>query len=306
MVEHLMNELEVAAEEDAELNRQSKPAVNKLKKLPLLNEVLTKPVICIKWREDDLDLAEFSRYDAIGKKSIQPSSRQHVYRPEASTMDYVIRPHSKIDLDEVRARAKLAVCSQQPVEDKEEVAAVESSHEEKASSKKDQRGGTGNVVRREEFERNGREGFLEGIQGFCLSKPWKKPPWTGLAHLEDWFKDSPIPSKFIEYAFTACMGRGISLQMIGADRAILYCVDQKEKARFSNKGNSSYKIESWKLSHHLDNMKFTCGREWLRIDGLRINMWNSSSHHLIGSVTGPLTEGFPLRKLFSLNSIYGA
>ncbi|PIA30793.1 hypothetical protein AQUCO_05400119v1 [Aquilegia coerulea] len=34
--------LEAAAEEDAELNRQSKPAINKLKKLPLLTEVLLK------------------------------------------------------------------------------------------------------------------------------------------------------------------------------------------------------------------------------------------------------------------------
>ncbi|KAK9147128.1 hypothetical protein Sjap_007031 [Stephania japonica] len=36
-----MAELEVTAEEDAELNRQSKPVVNKLKKLPLLTEVLS-------------------------------------------------------------------------------------------------------------------------------------------------------------------------------------------------------------------------------------------------------------------------
>nr|DAD26445.1 TPA_asm: hypothetical protein HUJ06_027913 [Nelumbo nucifera] len=42
LVEHLMAELEVTAEEDAELNRQSKPAINKLKKLPLLTEVLSK------------------------------------------------------------------------------------------------------------------------------------------------------------------------------------------------------------------------------------------------------------------------
>ncbi|KAJ6826752.1 protein IWS1-like protein 1-like [Iris pallida] len=42
IVEHLMAELEVTAEEDAELNRQSKPAINKLKKLPLLTEVLAK------------------------------------------------------------------------------------------------------------------------------------------------------------------------------------------------------------------------------------------------------------------------
>ncbi|KAK9085647.1 hypothetical protein Sjap_026058 [Stephania japonica] len=37
-VENRMAELEVTAEEDAELNTQSKPAVNKLKKLPLLTE----------------------------------------------------------------------------------------------------------------------------------------------------------------------------------------------------------------------------------------------------------------------------
>ncbi|KAK9152930.1 hypothetical protein Sjap_000410 [Stephania japonica] len=201
-VEHLLVELQVTAEEDAELNRQSMPAVNKLKKLPLLTELLSKrqlqqvfldhgalsllknwleplpdgslpnsnvraailnilngvyeetatnrklakdlvdkwsrpifskstrfedlryideerapyqrpaakkPVICIKWREDDIDLAELSRR---GKKSVQPSSSEHVYRPEASTMDYVIRPHSKIDSNEVRERAKLAVQSQ--------------------------------------------------------------------------------------------------------------------------------------------------------------------------------------------------
>ncbi|XP_058099286.1 protein IWS1 homolog 1 [Magnolia sinica] len=42
LVEHLMAELEVTAEEDADLNRQSKPAINKLKKLPLLTEVLSK------------------------------------------------------------------------------------------------------------------------------------------------------------------------------------------------------------------------------------------------------------------------
>ncbi|XVF13694.1 hypothetical protein REPUB_Repub08aG0229900 [Reevesia pubescens] len=42
LVESVMAELEVTAEEDAELNRQGKPAVNKLKKLPLLTEVLSK------------------------------------------------------------------------------------------------------------------------------------------------------------------------------------------------------------------------------------------------------------------------
>ncbi|KAK9127085.1 hypothetical protein Syun_015882 [Stephania yunnanensis] len=233
LVEHLMADLEVTAEEDAELNRQSKPAVNKLKKLPLLTEVLSKrqlqqefldhgvltllknwleplpdgslpntnirtailkilttyfPIdldqfdrreqlkksglgkvimflsrsdeettanrrlakdLVDKWsrpifnkstrfedmrnideervpyrrpaakkpankaaglesREDDLDLAEFSR----GPKSVQPSVRQHASRPEASPMDYVVRPQSKIDPDEVRARAKQVVQDQ--------------------------------------------------------------------------------------------------------------------------------------------------------------------------------------------------
>ncbi|KAJ8484790.1 hypothetical protein OPV22_017275 [Ensete ventricosum] len=42
LVEHIMAELEVVTEEDAELNRQNKPAINKLMKLPLLVEALSK------------------------------------------------------------------------------------------------------------------------------------------------------------------------------------------------------------------------------------------------------------------------
>ncbi|XP_073133228.1 protein IWS1 homolog 1-like [Henckelia pumila] len=231
LVEKIMAELEVVAEEDADLNRQSKPAVNKLKKLPLLMDVLAKkqlqqefldhgvlnllknwleplpdgslPNINIraavlkilhdlpidleqldrreqlkksglgkvimffsksdeettanrklakelvdKWsrpifnkstrfedmknfeqervfrsppskiwlnkagamasRDDDLDLAEFSQ----GAKSGSSSSRQHASRPEAMSMDFLVRPQSKVDPDEVRARAKLVVQDQ--------------------------------------------------------------------------------------------------------------------------------------------------------------------------------------------------
>ncbi|GFP79316.1 protein iws1 homolog [Phtheirospermum japonicum] len=42
LVEEVMAELEVAAEEDHVLNTQKKPAINKLKKLPLLTDVLGK------------------------------------------------------------------------------------------------------------------------------------------------------------------------------------------------------------------------------------------------------------------------
>ncbi|KAK9154314.1 hypothetical protein Sjap_001794 [Stephania japonica] len=288
LVEHLMADLEVTAEEDAELNRQSKPAVNKLKKLPLLTELLIcfyhrrqlqqefldhgvltllknwleplpdgslpntnirteilkiltdfpidldqfdrreqlkksglgKVIMFLsrsdeettanrklakdlvdKWsrpifnkstrfedmrsideervpyrrpaakkpvnkaaglesREDDLDLAEFSR----GPKSVQPSVRQHASRPEASPMDYVVRPQSKIDPDEVRARAKQVVQDQRRLKnkvifknnlqaaktklkcfaaDEQEATAVEGSKEENASSNKAQCGGAG-------------------------------------------------------------------------------------------------------------------------------------------------------------------
>ncbi|KAE8055706.1 hypothetical protein FH972_012531 [Carpinus fangiana] len=232
LVENVMAELEVTAEEDADLNRQAKPAVNKLKKLPLLTEVLSKkqlqqefldhgvlnllkswleplpdgslPNINIraailkiltdfpidleqydrkeqlkksgigkvimflsksdeettsnrklakdlvdKWsrpifnkstrfeemrnadderapyrrpsvkkpankaagmesRDGDLDLDEFSRE----RKSSQSSSRQHATRPEATPLDFVVRPQSKIDPDEIRARAKQVVQDQ--------------------------------------------------------------------------------------------------------------------------------------------------------------------------------------------------
>ncbi|XP_021724660.1 protein IWS1 homolog 1-like [Chenopodium quinoa] len=223
LVETLMAELEVVAEEDAVLNTQGKPAINKLRKLPLLTEALSKkqlqlefldhgvltllknwleplpdgslPNINIreailriltdypidldqhdrkeqlkksglgkvimflsrseeettsnrklakdlvdKWsrpifnkstrfedmrnvedervfrrpsvkkpankasgmesRDDDLD--EFSS----GRKAGPSASMLHASRPEATPMDFVIRPQSKIDPDEIRARAK--------------------------------------------------------------------------------------------------------------------------------------------------------------------------------------------------------
>ncbi|CBI32360.3 hypothetical protein VitviT2T_009337 [Vitis vinifera] len=232
LVENVMAELEVTAEEDAELNRQSKPAINKLKKLPLLTEVLSKkqlqqefldhgvltllknwleplpdgslPNINIraailriltdfpidleqydrreqlkksglgkvimflsksdeettanrklakdlvdKWsrpifnkstrfedmrnfddervpfrrpsakkpmnkaagmesRDDDLDLADLPQE----RKSGQSSSRLHASRPEAMPLDFIVRPQSKIDPDEIRARAKQVVQDQ--------------------------------------------------------------------------------------------------------------------------------------------------------------------------------------------------
>lgn len=226
LVEQFMAKLEVAAEEDAELNRKSKPAINKLKMLPVLTEVLSKrqlqqefldrgvlsvlknwleplPDGCLpninvrtailkiltdlpidveqydrkeqlkksglgkvimflsksdeeiqsnrrlardlvdKWsrpifqkstryedmrnfdedkvpyrrqplkkpvakvvglesQDDDLDLVELSQEPKPGETGY----RQHAARPEALPMDFVVRPQSKIDPEEIRARAK--------------------------------------------------------------------------------------------------------------------------------------------------------------------------------------------------------
>ncbi|KAG9154656.1 hypothetical protein Leryth_021153, partial [Lithospermum erythrorhizon] len=227
LVENVMAQLEVVAEDDAELNRQNKPAINKLKKLPLLTDVLSKkqlqlefldhgvltllknwleplpdgslPNINIraailrilndfpidleqfdrreqlkksglgkvimflsksdeetssnrklakelvdKWsrpifnkstrfedmrnnederatfrpsnksgsmnsRDDDLDLSQICR----GPKAGPSSSRMlHASRPEAMSMDFVVRPQSKVDPDEVRARGRQAMQNQ--------------------------------------------------------------------------------------------------------------------------------------------------------------------------------------------------
>ncbi|PHT95855.1 hypothetical protein T459_03737 [Capsicum annuum] len=56
-VEKVMAELEVAAEEDALLNSRSKPAINKLKKLPQLVEVLSS--FCCKSRNSCWTLSSF-------------------------------------------------------------------------------------------------------------------------------------------------------------------------------------------------------------------------------------------------------
>ncbi|XLS58257.1 hypothetical protein HN51_008012, partial [Arachis hypogaea] len=216
LVENVMAELEVTAEEDAELNRQGKPAINKLKKLDLLTEVLSKKQLQLEfldhgvltllknWLEPlpdgslpninirtailnilndfPIDLEQYDRREQLKKSGLgkvimflsksdeeinvnrklakelvdkwvsnlsnfpfrkptvkklankvagmesrdgdldlefsQPrsgrsSSRQHASRPEATPLDFVIRPQSKIDPEEVRARAKAAAQDQQ-------------------------------------------------------------------------------------------------------------------------------------------------------------------------------------------------
>lgn len=230
LVENVMAELEVTAEEDADLNRQGKPAINKLKKLPLLTEVLSKKQLQLEfldhgvltllknWLEPlpdgslpninirteilkilndfPIDLEQYDRREQLKKSGLgkvimflsksdeeinanrklakelvdkwsrpifnkstrfedmrnmeddrvpfrrptvkkpankaagisrdsdldlelsqpragQSSSRQHASRPEATPLDFVIRPQSKIDPEEVRARAKAAAQDQQ-------------------------------------------------------------------------------------------------------------------------------------------------------------------------------------------------
>ncbi|KAK4481596.1 hypothetical protein RD792_012498, partial [Penstemon davidsonii] len=60
-------------------------------------------------QDPNFDLAEFSQGARSGQSS---SSRQHASRPEAMSMDFVVRPQSKVDPDEVHARAKRVVQDQ--------------------------------------------------------------------------------------------------------------------------------------------------------------------------------------------------
>ncbi|XP_071701962.1 protein IWS1 homolog 1-like [Rutidosis leptorrhynchoides] len=60
-------------------------------------------------RDDDLDLAEYSQEPKSGTGS---SSSRLTSRPEAMSLDFVVRPQSKIDPDEIRARAKQVVHDQ--------------------------------------------------------------------------------------------------------------------------------------------------------------------------------------------------
>ncbi|KAK1320329.1 hypothetical protein QJS10_CPA03g01585 [Acorus calamus] len=195
LVESLMAELEVTTEEDAELNQEGKPAINKLKKLPMLTDVLSKKqlhhefldhgvlTLLKNWLEPlpdgslpninireailkiltDYDRREQLKKSGLGKvvvflsrsdeettsnrklakelvdkwsrpifnkstrfedmrtyddertpfrrsslkkgsKSGQLASRRHASRPETLAMDFAVRPQSKIDPEEVRAR----------------------------------------------------------------------------------------------------------------------------------------------------------------------------------------------------------
>lgn len=47
-----------------------------------------------------------------GRKSGNLAARQHASRPEAMALDFVVRPQSKVDPEEVRARARQLVPDQ--------------------------------------------------------------------------------------------------------------------------------------------------------------------------------------------------
>ncbi|XP_057810045.1 protein IWS1 homolog 1-like [Salvia miltiorrhiza] len=59
-------------------------------------------------QDDDLDLRKLS----LAQSSGASSSRQHASRPEAMTMDFVVRPQSKVDPEAVRAQAQRKVQDQ--------------------------------------------------------------------------------------------------------------------------------------------------------------------------------------------------
>ncbi|XP_047326795.1 protein IWS1 homolog 1-like [Impatiens glandulifera] len=59
----------------------------------------------MKYRDDDINFAELPK----GQNSRHSSSRNHVSRPEAMPMDFVVRPPSKVDPDAIRARSKHVV-----------------------------------------------------------------------------------------------------------------------------------------------------------------------------------------------------
>ncbi|CAL5429435.1 unnamed protein product [Camellia sinensis] len=170
LVENVMAELELVAEEDAELIRLSKPAINKLKsclslwrlfsqkttsswsinssenlartpsrwKLTEYMTIMCFPIdlehydrreplkmakdLVDKWsrpifnkstrfedmRNFDDEKVPFRRESKFG----QSSSMRLTLRPEAMPMDFLLRPQSKIDPDEVRACAKQVVQDQ--------------------------------------------------------------------------------------------------------------------------------------------------------------------------------------------------
>ncbi|XP_050233944.1 protein IWS1 homolog 1 [Mercurialis annua] len=230
LVEKVMAELEVTAEDDAFLNKQGKPAISKLRKLPLLTDVLSKKqlqqefidhgvlTLLKTWLEPlpdgslpniniraailriltdfHIDLEQYDRREQLKKSGLgkvimflsksdeettsnrklakdlvdkwsrpifnkstrfedmrnidddrparrpamrrpvnstsgmesrdgdldldmsrerrsgQSSSKQHASRPEATPLDFLVRPQSKIDPEEIRARAKQVVQDQ--------------------------------------------------------------------------------------------------------------------------------------------------------------------------------------------------
>ncbi|KAL5073243.1 hypothetical protein RYX36_012227, partial [Vicia faba] len=89
---------------------------------PYTRPLVKKPVNKAAWMESrdgdlDLDPSHFTSGFTDFWMAGQSSSRQHASRPEATHLDFVIRPQSKIDPDGIRARAKQALSCEPPLND---------------------------------------------------------------------------------------------------------------------------------------------------------------------------------------------
>lgn len=123
----------------------------------------------------------------------------------------------------------------------------------------------------------------------------------GTQPIKDWhlavvvFKAAPTFSwNLLEFVFGAGLGRSISLQPFGEDRAILLCCSVEEKSQIINQGKLIGgalidKIESWAMNHHADRC-LVCTNEWICIEGLPLNFWHSNLYQAIGLKFGGLLQ----------------
>lgn len=50
------------------------------------------------------------------------------------------------------------------------------------------------------------------------------------------------------------------------------------------------RVVAWKQEYHWENPKFGCESDWIKVEGLPLNMWNQYAFEMIGSHFGGLLE----------------
>ena len=100
----------------------------------------------------------------------------------------------------------------------------------------------------------------------------------------------------IRGGFCRRLGRMVDLSLLHANRAILWCKDEKEKEELLSSesckliNDKTIKVMQWSQQQHWEDIVFLGQNTWVGIEGIPLNWWNIHALKVIGAKLGGLVD----------------